>query len=204
MTRVLVATTNPGKLKEFAEALAAEGIDVKGLDSLADRTEVAETESTFEANARLKAEGYSRRTEWVVLAEDSGLEVDAIAGAPGVHSARYGGPSLDDAGRNRKLLDDLRDVREPDRTARFRCALAVAHRGRTLALFAGAVEGRITRQLLGAHGFGYDPLFFHPPSGCTTGELTTEQKRRVSHRGQAIAAFVRALRARDPRLAAIG
>jgi len=201
MTRILVATTNPGKLREVAEALAGAGLEVVGLDHLADRTEVAEHGSTFEANARLKAEAYSHRTDLPVLAEDSGLQVDALGGAPGIHSARYGGPGLDDAARNRRLLAALAGIPHDRRTARFRAALAVARAGTTLAVFSGTVEGRILDAPRGTHGFGYDPLFFHPPSGCTTAELTVAQKRLVSHRGQALAAFLAALAARDRRLA---
>ncbi len=112
---ILVATANPGKLREFAEALGGAGFEVVGLETLDDRTEVDETGDTFEANARLKAEGYSLRSPHLVLADDSGLEVDALDGAPGVLSARYGGPGLDDAGRNRKVLEALAGVTEPER-----------------------------------------------------------------------------------------
>jgi XTP/dITP diphosphohydrolase len=141
----------------------------------------------------LKAEAYSHRTDLPVLADDSGLEVDALGGAPGVHSARYGGPDLDDASRNAKLLEALRGTPPERRSARFRCALAVARAGSTLATFAGVIEGRILDAPRGTNGFGYDPLFFHPPSGCTTAELTTAAKQRVSHRGRAIAALLAAV-----------
>ena len=205
MNRLLVATFNPGKVREFAEALGHEGFTVIGLDTLDDRTEVEETGDTFEANARQKAEGYSRRCDLPVLADDSGLEVDALGGDPGVLSARYGGAGLDDEGRNRKVLEALSDVRDPARrTARFRCVLAIALRGETLATFAGVIEGRILESPRGSNGFGYDPLFFHPPSDCTTAELSLARKRAVSHRGQAIRGFLDALAAGDPRLAALG
>jgi XTP/dITP diphosphohydrolase len=201
MDRLLLATLNPGKLREFAQALIPTGITVHGLDCLDDMTPVDETGSTFEENARIKAEGYSLRTEMTVLAEDSGLEVDALGGAPGVLSARFGGPELDDVGRTRLLVEKLRGVTDPEkRIARFRCVLAVARAGRTLATFDGVVEGRIIEEPQGANGFGYDPLFFHPPSGCTTAQLSLQEKQRISHRGQAIEAFLRALRERDPRL----
>jgi XTP/dITP diphosphohydrolase len=205
MKRLLVATLNPGKIREFAEALIPAGLEIFGLDSLEDQTPVEETGATFEANARLKAEGYSTRTPLPVLADDSGLEVDALSGEPGVHSARYGGDDLDDAGRNRRVLEALSAVRDPDkRTARFRCVLALAQSGRTLASFEGLIEGRILEEPRGDNGFGYDPLFYHPPSGCTTAELTTAQKRLVSHRGQALAALLAAIRADDPRLKGVG
>jgi len=203
--RLLLATFNAGKVREFAEALVPAGIEVVGLESLEDTTEVEETGETFEANARLKAEGYSLRSDLPVLADDSGIEVDALGGAPGVKSARYGGPGLDGDGRNVKLLEALRDVRDPERrTARFVCVLALAKQGRTLATFDGVVEGRILEEPVGEGGFGYDPLFYHPPSGCGFAELSMAQKRLVSHRGRAIAALLEAIRAGDPRLAGTG
>lgn len=205
MRRMLVATMNPGKLLEIAAALRPHGIEVVGLETLADRTEVDESGSSFAANARLKAEGYSRRTDLPVLADDSGLEVDALGGAPGVHSARFGGPGLDDAGRTQKLLAEIRDIADPARRgARFRCALAVARGGKTLAVFEGRIEGRLLEAPRGSGGFGYDPIFFHPPSDCSTAELSVEEKQRVSHRGQAIQAFLDALAAGDPRLSELG
>lgn len=205
MKKLLVATLNPGKVREFASALIPEGLEVCGLDRLDDMTSIEETGQTFEENARLKAEGYSRRTEMPVLADDSGIEVDALGGAPGVQSARYGGPDMDDEGRNRLLLKEMEKVTDPEkRSARFRCVLALAKAGKTLAAFDGVIEGRITNEPAGDNGFGYDPIFFHPPSGCTTAQLSTAEKQRVSHRGKAIAAFLEALRAGDSRLAGLG
>jgi XTP/dITP diphosphohydrolase len=201
MRRLLVATLNPGKVREISAALAPTGIEVCGLDSIENPPEIEETGATFEANARLKAEGYSRLTDLFVLADDSGLEVDALGGAPGVLSARYGGPGLDDQDRNRKLLAALEGVEPERRTARFRCVLALARQGTTLATFEGVIEGLLLDEPRGYNGFGYDPLFFHPESGCTTAELTTAEKQRVSHRGQAIAAFLEALKRGDPQFA---
>ena len=194
MSRLVVATLNPGKLREFAAALAAAGIEVAGLESLDDRAPVEETGATFEENARIKAEAYSLRTALPVLADDSGLEVDALGGEPGVRSARYGGEGLDDAGRCRLVLERLRGVPEVERTARFRCVLAVARAGRTLAVFAGAVEGRLLDEPRGANGFGYDPIFFHPGAARTFAELTREEKEALSHRGEAIRRLVAAVR----------
>jgi len=206
MKRLLVASSSAGKLRELGHALARSGIEVVGLETLPDPTPVEETSRTFEENARLKAEAFSSRTDLPVLADDSGIEVDALGGAPGVESARFGGPGLDDQARNRLLLRRLREAgaREPEqRTARFRCVLAVARAGRILATFDGVVEGRILEEPRGDNGFGYDPLFFHAPSGCTTAELSTAEKQAVSHRGRAIAAFLSALEGGDPRLAAL-
>lgn len=191
--RILIATRNPGKVREFAQALEPQGFQVFGMDALSDTGEIEETGETFAANARLKAEGYSSRTDMLVLADDSGIEVDALDGAPGVQSARYGGPELDDGGRSRLLLRELEGVPDERRTARFRCVLALARDGKTLATFDGVIEGRISHAPEGENGFGYDPLFFHPPSGCTTAQLTPVEKQKVSHRGQAIAALLGAL-----------
>ena len=205
MKRLLVATLNSGKIREFAHALIPEGIEVVGLDSLGVLAPVEETGKTFEENARLKAEAYSQHTNLPVLADDSGIEVDALGGDPGVQSARFGGPDLDDDGRNRLLVEELAEVSDPDlRTGRFRCVLALAHGGRTLATFEGVVEGRILDEPRGNNGFGYDPLFFHPPSGCTTAELSPSAKQAISHRGQAIAALLVAIRGGDPRLDGLG
>lgn len=204
MKRLLLATLNQGKIREFAEAFAETGIEVVGLDVIPEYEEVDETGETFEANARLKADYFSSLCEWPVLADDSGLEVDALGGGPGVRSARYGGSELDTAGRNRKLLEALSGVAEAERTARFRCVLAFARAGETLATFDGAVEGRILLEPQGDNGFGYDPLFFHPESGCTTAQLSTSSKRLISHRGAAIRAFLQALRAGDERLGVLG
>ncbi len=191
--RILIATRNPGKVREFAQALEPEGFEVCGMDTLANADEIEDTGETFAANARLKAEGYSNRTDMLVLADDSGIEVDALDGAPGVQSARYGGPGLDEEERTRLLLQELDGVPEERRTARFRCALVLARDGKTLATFDGVIEGRINHTPEGENGFGYDPLFFHPPSGCTTAQLAPAEKQKVSHRGQAIAALLRAL-----------
>lgn len=198
MKTLLVATGNPGKVREFAQALQADGFEVLDLNELRDKTEVDETGSTFEANAILKAEGYSARTDHLVVADDSGIEVDALDGAPGVYSARYGGDGLDDKGRNAKLLEAVRDVPDEQRTARFRCVLALAQHGKTIATFDGTIEGKLGYEEKGKNGFGYDPLFFYPPAGCTTAELTPEEKRKVSHRGKAIADLVLFLRRTFP------
>jgi XTP/dITP diphosphohydrolase len=191
--RLLVATSNPGKLREFARALSGAGIEVVGLDVLADPSEVPETGASFEENARIKAEAYSRRTELPVLADDSGIEVEALGGAPGVASARFGGEGLTDEKRYRILLEKLRGVPEEKRRARFRSVLVLARRGRAVASFEGVVEGTIADRPRGSGGFGYDPVFLHEASGKTFGEMTAEEKQAVSHRGRAIRAFLEAL-----------
>jgi XTP/dITP diphosphohydrolase len=186
MPVLVLATGNPGKVRECAAVLGPAGYAVRGLDALADKTPVEETGATFEENARLKAEGYSLRTPHLVLADDSGLEVDALGGGPGVLSARYGGPELTDPERCTAILAALAGTPDGKRGARFRCVLALASAGRTLATFDGVVAGTILREPRGAHGFGYDPIFFHPPSGRAFAELTRAEKELVSHRGLAL------------------
>lgn len=191
--RLLVATANPGKVREFETGLQRHGIEVVGLSALSDATSVEETGATFLDNAILKAEAFSRRTDLPVLADDSGLEVDALEGRPGVLSARFGGPHLSDAARCRAVLKGLIDVPDERRTARFRCVLALARGGRTLSTHEGSVEGRILRELRGKNGFGYDPIFLYPEAGRTFAELSVEEKEVVSHRGRALASLARAL-----------
>lgn len=189
MTVLVLATGNPGKIKECEAFLGPAGFTVLGLDALTDLTPIEETGATFAANARLKAEGYSLRTPHLVLADDSGLEVDALGGGPGVLSARYGGPDLTDPERCTAILAALAQTPDEKRTARFRCVLALAKAGKTLATFDGVVEGTILREPRGSNGFGYDPIFFHAPSGRAFAELTREEKERVSHRGNALRQF---------------
>jgi XTP/dITP diphosphohydrolase len=186
MTVVVLATGNAGKIRECAAVLEPAGYEVLGLSALNDPTPVEESGSTFEANARLKAEGYSRRTPHLVLADDSGLEVDALGGAPGVTSARYGGPDLTDEKRCEALLAALAVTPDAERTARFRCVLALAQGGRTLATFDGSVSGSILRAPRGKNGFGYDPVFYYEPYGRSFAELSLEEKQAVSHRGIAL------------------
>ncbi|MEK7404965.1 MAG: RdgB/HAM1 family non-canonical purine NTP pyrophosphatase [Acidobacteriota bacterium] len=178
------ATTNPGKLREFrlaAEKCARGRIQVEALAGL---PPLEETGSSFEENAIQKALHYSRRAPGLLFADDSGLEVDALGGAPGVHSARFAGPEAIGEANNRLLLERLRGVE--NRAARFVCVIALAEQGRLVRTFRGAVEGRIIDEPRGSGGFGYDPLFFYPPFGCTFGELSAERKMEVSHRAQAL------------------
>ncbi len=198
MPRVLIATSNPGKLRDFSGAAALHGVVVEGLPGFSSLPEVAEDGATFEANARKKAEHYSRFAPGeVVLADDSGLEVEALAGAPGVHSARYAalqnGSAADhsaDAANNARLLRELAQVPEELRAARFVCVVAAARDGRTLATFRGVAQGRILRAPRGSGGFGYDPLFFFPALNKTFAELSPEEKAAVSHRGEAFRKFL--------------
>jgi XTP/dITP diphosphohydrolase len=185
---VYCATSNPGKLREFQ--LAAPDFDVRALPKSVPPPD--ETGDTFEANAIEKAVAYGQHVEGYLFADDSGLEVDALKGAPGVHSARYAGDDATDAANNALLLERLRDVE--NRTARFVCVIALVHDSKLVKTFRGSVEGRIIDQARGAGGFGYDPLFYCPAFGCTFGEAAIEQKMQVSHRAQALAAMFTYLR----------
>lgn len=197
MRRVLVATSNVGKLRDFAAAGAARAIEIAGLPQFDSLPRPAEDQPTFEANARKKAEHYSRCAPGeLVLADDSGLEVEALGGAPGVQSARYAalaGASAANAGdheNNQRLLRELEGVAGRERTARFVCVIAAARNGATLATFRGEARGEILPAPRGRGGFGYDPLFFQPALDKTFAELTLEEKAAVSHRGQAFRKFL--------------
>jgi len=193
MPRVLVATSNAGKLRDFAGVAALHGVQVEGVPDLDSLPPAVEDGLTFEANARKKAEHYSRLLGGaLVLADDSGLEVEALGGAPGVHSARYaalegGGTAANsgDAANNARLLRELAAIPRDRRRARFVCVIAAARDGRTLATFTGSAAGEIVAHSRGSRGFGYDPLFFFPALSRTFGELTAEEKAAVSHRGEA-------------------
>jgi len=177
---VYCATSNPGKLREFQ--LAAPDFDVRPLPARVAPPE--ENGGTFEANAILKAQGYGAHIDGYLFADDSGLEVDALGGAPGVNSARYAGENATDANNNNLLLDRLRGVE--NRAARFVCVIALVKDGNLVKTFRGAVEGQIIDTPRGSGGFGYDPLFFHEPFGCTFSEASVEQKMTVSHRAIAL------------------
>ncbi|HEX2864410.1 MAG TPA: RdgB/HAM1 family non-canonical purine NTP pyrophosphatase [Deinococcales bacterium] len=187
--RVLVATGNPGKVVEFREALERLGWDLVGLDGL-DLTLPEETGTTYEENAALKAAFVATKTGLPALADDSGLEVEALSGEPGVYSARYGNRSSD-LERNLLLLDNLRLTPAP-RRAKFVSVVALAFPNGDLREYRGEAEGEILQGPRGEGGFGYDPLFLYPPLGKTFAELTVEEKRRVSHRGQALQALAEA------------
>jgi XTP/dITP diphosphohydrolase len=193
MKRILVATSNPGKLRDFAGAAARYGIEVQPVPNFFELPVVIEDGESFEANARKKAEAYSRYVPGeIVIADDSGLEVDALGGAPGVHSARYATDqphaaeaNTDDAANNDKLIREIKHVPPERRTGRFVCWIAAARDGKTLAVFEGKAEGTILEEPRGSNGFGYDPLFYFPQIQRTFAELSAEEKARYSHRGAA-------------------
>lgn len=198
MRKILIATSNPGKLRDFAGAASVYGIEVAPLPNFASLRPVIEDGATFEANARKKAESYSRHAAGqLVIADDSGLEVDALGGAPGVRSARYAADephaaetNTDDQANNVKLVREIGRVPRDERTARFVCWIAAAREGKTLAVFEGKAEGIIIEQAQGKNGFGYDPLFYFPSIGKTFAQLSAEEKARDSHRGAAFRAFL--------------
>jgi len=185
--KLLVASSNPGKLGEY-RALAGDNaatIELELLPDLEKLPKFDESASTFAENAAGKALHYSRFVELPVIADDSGLIVPALNGAPGVHSARYAGPNAGDADRIRKLLAELRSKKVADRRARFVCVVALAQQGRVIAVFSDSAEGELLEAPRGDLGFGYDPIFFFPALGKSFAELPREEKNRVSHRGKA-------------------
>ena len=195
LERLLVATTNPGKFREIAELLGSLPIELVGLDKLGPAPPVIEDGATFAENAAKKARHYAAWSGMWALGEDSGLEVDALGGAPGVYSARYASPDANDIANNAKLVEALAGVPKDERQARFRCAMALAAPDRLLAQTEGTVEGCIIDQPRGHNGFGYDPHFFVPELGCTTAELPRHRKNEISHRGQALRAMRQAIHA---------
>lgn len=193
MRKILIATSNPGKVRDFAGAAAKYNVEIAGIPDFSSLPAVVEDGLTFEANARKKAEAYSLHAPGeMVIADDSGIEIDALGGAPGVHSARYAadephkaGANSEDHANNARVLRELKDVPSQKRTGRFVCVLAAARDGETLAVFRGEAEGMILDAPRGENGFGYDPLFFFPQIQKAFAELTAEEKARFSHRGAA-------------------
>jgi XTP/dITP diphosphohydrolase len=197
MREIFVATSNAGKLREFSAISEEFGVVVAPIPDLASVSVPQEDAPTFESNACKKAEHYSHAVkDAYVLAEDSGLEVDALGGTPGVHSARYAnesGPSggnATDAANNERLLSELKDIAEEHRTARYVSCIAIGRNGRTVACFRGEVRGRILERPQGTGGFGYDPLFYLPEFKCSAAELTPADKGKISHRGKAFRKFL--------------
>lgn len=189
MIKLLIATNNPGKVREYEAILAGLPLCLtlpahEGLE-----LEVDESGSTFEENAALKALAFARASGLLTLADDSGLEVDALGGAPGVHSARYAGPDAGDVDRHQKLLAEMVGVPPGDRSARFRCVVAVALPDGSVHTVEGVCEGEIGHRPQGDHGFGYDPVFIvQGQGGRTMAELPPEVKNQISHRGLAVRA----------------
>ena len=187
--RLALASENAGKLAEFREALAGLPMSLHSAGELGVTDFPEETGASYEENALLKAAHVTLRTGLIALADDSGLEVDALQGQPGVHTARFGGPGLTNGERMAHLLQRMRRVEDAERTARFVAVIVVATPGGAVHTFRGESEGRILHGPRGVGGFGYDPIFFSPELGKGFAEATLEEKRGVSHRGRALAAF---------------
>ncbi len=183
--KLLIATRNKGKVREYEELLASLAVRITYLSAEGIDFEVSETGSTFADNAMQKAQRYARASGLLTLADDSGLEVDALGGEPGVFSARYAGPGASDEQRYRLLLERMKGVLWKDRSARFRCVIAVAKPDGETYTAEGVCEGVIALAPEGEHGFGYDPVFYLPEHGQTMAQLAPEVKNRISHRARA-------------------
>ncbi|MBD7908016.1 XTP/dITP diphosphatase [Sporosarcina gallistercoris] len=193
MKQILVATNNKGKVRDFEELFKPHGIEVISLKDLVEPIEVEETGTTFEENAILKAEETAKILGKWVISDDSGLEIDALNGEPGVYSARYAGEPKDDEANIDKALHGLKDVPEGSRDARFRCVLAIAGPGIETKTFSGSCDGSILLERHGENGFGYDPIFYVPSEGKSMAELTPAEKAAISHRGVAMRKFEKEL-----------
>jgi len=193
--RLWCATGNPGKLREFRMAAGVAPVEIELLPEFRQLPPCVEDGATFEENAIKKALHYGPHADGLLFADDSGLEADALGGAPGVYSARFSGPHATDESNNRLLLEKMRGV--TNRRARFVCAIALVEHDRVIGVYHGAVEGELLNEERGTGGFGYDPLFYCPALGCTFGEATAEQKFSLSHRGQALRAMLAALQIGD-------
>jgi XTP/dITP diphosphohydrolase len=189
--RLYCATGNSGKLREFRLAAGLAPVEIELVPGFREIPPCIENGATFEENAIIKARHYGVHVNGLLFADDSGLEVDALGGAPGVYSARFSGPRATDESNNRLLLEKLRGV--DDRTARFVCAIALVQGDQLRGIYRGTVEGRIIDEARGPNGFGYDPLFYYPPFGCTFGQAGDDEKFTVSHRGQALRQMLQAL-----------
>lgn len=191
---MIVATKNKGKAKEFEQLFSRYGIEVKTLLDFPDIPDIEETGETFEENAIIKAETISHLAKAYVVADDSGLAIDALDGRPGVYSARYAGPGKNDQANIDKVLQELEGVNDEKRTARFYCALALAGPGVETITVNGTCEGIILPERKGTGGFGYDPIFYVPAEGRSMAEMEPEKKNQISHRAEAIKELERHLK----------
>ncbi|MDQ0270032.1 XTP/dITP diphosphatase [Cytobacillus purgationiresistens] len=186
MAEIIIATKNAGKAKEFERMFKPLGHKVKTLLDFPEIADVEETGTTFEGNAILKAEAVSQLLDRIVIADDSGLAIDALEGRPGIYSARYSGAEKNDEANMDKVLNEMQDVPDAKRQARFHCALAVAIPGEQTYTVHGICEGEILREKQGSYGFGYDPIFFCTAKGKAMAELEPEEKSQISHRANAL------------------
>ncbi|MEK3995797.1 XTP/dITP diphosphatase [Psychrobacillus sp. FSL K6-2365] len=186
MKQIIIATKNIGKAKDFEALFNPLGYEVKTLHDVAEEMDIEETGSSFEENAILKATSLANHLQTMVIADDSGLEIDALGGRPGIFSARYAGEEKNDDDNIDKVLKELEGIKESEKTARFVCAIAVASPNKEPFTVRGTCEGVIGTERKGTNGFGYDPIFYVPSEQKMMAELTAEQKGAISHRGNAI------------------
>lgn len=186
MKELMIATSNAHKVDEFKKMLEPRGIVVKSLLDLDESFDIEENGTTFEENALIKARSIARHLNMPVISDDSGLVIDALGGAPGIHSARFLGHDTDYTTKNTIILSRLADVKGEDRSARFVCAIGLVYPDGKELTFTGTIEGYIHDQIEGPNGFGYDPIFYYPPFGTTTANVPDEMKNAVSHRGNAL------------------
>lgn len=186
MNKIIFATGNADKMREIREILSDSGMEILSMKEAGIQCEVEENGTTFEENARIKATAIADQVHAVVLADDSGLEIDALNKEPGVHSARYMGEDTSYDIKNREILRRMENVEEEKRTARFVCAICAVFPDGEVHTVRGTIEGRIGYEPKGENGFGYDPIFYVPEYGCSTAEMTREQKNEISHRGKAL------------------
>ena len=194
MTKIILASNNKGKIKEVKEICKDMQVEIVSMKEAGIDIDIEENGTTFEENALIKAEAVMKLTGELTIADDSGLEVDYLHGEPGIYSARYLGEDTSYDIKNNHIIDLLAGVQDDQRTARFVCVFACAFPdGRTITV-RGVIEGRIGYEQKGENGFGYDPIFYVPEFGCTTAELSSEDKNKVSHRGKALTAMYEELK----------
>lgn len=189
MEKLIFATGNEGKMKEIREILFDLGMEIQSLKDAGIHADIVEDGKSFEENAVIKAKAICEMTKEVVLADDSGLEIDYLNGEPGIYSARYMGEDTSYRIKNQNLIDRLEGVPDEKRTARFVCVIAAAYPDGTVKTARGTMEGMIGYEERGENGFGYDPIFFLPEYGCSSAELSMEEKNKISHRGKALRAI---------------
>lgn len=195
--KIIMATGNENKVREIREMLEGTDIEVLSLKDAKIDADIDENGSSFEENAAIKAEAIRDLTGQMVMADDSGLEIDAFGGEPGIHSSRFMGEDTSYDIKNNAILEKLKDVPEEERTARFVCAVAIAYPDKPTSIFRGTFEGRIAHEIKGENGFGYDPIFYVPEKGCTSAELAPGVKNAMSHRGKALKLAVKELISKD-------
>lgn len=194
MKKIVFATHNDGKMKEIREILKDLDIELYSLKDMGINTEIEETGKSFEENAIIKARTICEMTGEIVLADDSGLEVDYLDKAPGIYSARFMGENTPYSIKNQYIIDRLKDAKKEQRSARFVCVIACAFPDGNIITKAGVIEGYIAEKISGTNGFGYDPIFYVPEYNCTTAEMPSELKNQISHRGKALKAMKEVLK----------